>query len=46
MLRLPPAQLRATFPVLRNPANRRRTVGLTPKQFRYNFANTMAEGRG
>jgi pimeloyl-ACP methyl ester carboxylesterase len=43
VLRLPPAQLRATFPVLRNPANRKRTVALSPKQFRYNFANTMAE---
>ena len=43
VLRLPPAQLRATFPVLRSPANRKRTVALTPKQFRYNFANTMVE---
>jgi non-heme chloroperoxidase len=31
VLRLPPAQLRATFPVLGNPANRNRTVELTPK---------------
>jgi hypothetical protein len=29
--------------VLRNPANRNRTVGLTPKQFRYNLTNTMAQ---
>jgi pimeloyl-ACP methyl ester carboxylesterase len=43
VLRLPPAQLRATFPVLSNPANRNRTVELTPKQFHYNFTNTMAE---
>jgi pimeloyl-ACP methyl ester carboxylesterase len=43
VLRLPPAQLRATFPVLRNPANRNRTVGLTPMQFHYNFTNTMAQ---
>jgi pimeloyl-ACP methyl ester carboxylesterase len=42
VLRLPPAQLRATFPVLANPANRNRTVGLTPKQFHFNFTNTMA----
>ena len=35
--------LRAIFPVLRNPANRNRTVELTPKQFHYVFANTMAE---
>lgn len=43
VLRLPPAQLRATFPVLGNPANRNRTVELTPKQFHYNFTNTMAQ---
>ena len=43
VLRLSPAQLRATFPVLRNPANRNRTVALTPKQFHYNFTNTMAQ---
>jgi pimeloyl-ACP methyl ester carboxylesterase len=43
VLRLPPAQLRATFPVLRSPANRKRTVGLTPKQFHFNFTNTMAQ---
>jgi alpha-beta hydrolase superfamily lysophospholipase len=41
VLRLPPAQLRSTFPVLSNPANRHRTVELTPKQFHYNFTNTM-----
>jgi alpha-beta hydrolase superfamily lysophospholipase len=33
VLRLPPAQLKAAFPVLGNPANRNRTVELTPKQF-------------
>ena len=43
VLRLPPAMLRATFPVLRSPANRNRTVALTPKQFHYNFTNTMAQ---
>jgi pimeloyl-ACP methyl ester carboxylesterase len=43
VLRLPPAQLRATLPVLANPANRNRTVELTPKQFHYNFTNTMAQ---
>jgi pimeloyl-ACP methyl ester carboxylesterase len=43
VLRLPPAELRSGFPVLRNPANRNRTVELTPKQFRYGFTNTMAE---
>jgi alpha-beta hydrolase superfamily lysophospholipase len=40
VLRLP-AQLRAAFPVLGNPANRSRTVELTPKQFHYAFTNTM-----
>jgi alpha-beta hydrolase superfamily lysophospholipase len=41
VLRLPPAQIRSTFPVLSNPANRHRTVELTPKQFHYNFTNTL-----
>ena len=43
VLRLPPAQLRSAFPVLGNPANRKRTVELTPKQFNYAFTNTMTE---
>jgi pimeloyl-ACP methyl ester carboxylesterase len=43
VLRLPPAQLRAAFPVLGNPANRKRTVELTRKQFHYAFTNTMSE---
>jgi alpha-beta hydrolase superfamily lysophospholipase len=43
VLRLPPAQLRAAFPVLSNPANRKRTVELTPKQFHYGFTNTMSD---
>src|SRR3954467_15781058 len=43
ILRLPPAQLKAAFPVLGNPANRNRTVELTPKQFHYGFTNTMAD---
>ena len=43
VLRLPPAQLRAAFPVLGNPLNRKRTVQLTPKQFHYAFTNTMSE---
>jgi pimeloyl-ACP methyl ester carboxylesterase len=43
VLRLPPAQLRAAFPVLGNPSNRKRTVELTPKQFRYAFTNTMSD---
>lgn len=41
VLRLPLAQLRASLPVLKNPANRNRTVELTPQQFHYAFTNTM-----
>lgn len=40
---LPFSQLKATFPVLSNPANRHRTVSLTAKQFRYGFGNTVSE---
>jgi alpha-beta hydrolase superfamily lysophospholipase len=43
VLRLPPAQIRTTFAVLGNPANRKRTVELTPEQFHYAFTNTMGE---
>jgi pimeloyl-ACP methyl ester carboxylesterase len=43
LLRLPPAQVRAVFPVLGNPANKNKTVELTPKQFHYNFTNTMSD---
>src|ERR687894_487416 len=41
VLRLPPALLRTVFPALRNPANRKKTVPLTAKQFRFRFTNTM-----
>src|SRR3954463_14546342 len=41
VLRLPPALLRSVFPGLRNPANRKRTIPLTPKQFHFSFTNTM-----
>jgi pimeloyl-ACP methyl ester carboxylesterase len=40
---LPLSQIKATFPVLRNPANRHKAVGLTPEQWRYAFANKMTE---
>jgi pimeloyl-ACP methyl ester carboxylesterase len=43
VLRLPIAQLRSAFPALKNPANRKRTVELTPQQFHYAFTNTMSE---
>lgn len=39
--RLPVSTLRATFPVLRSPANRHRAVPLNRDQFHYAFANTM-----
>ncbi|GAA0242636.1 alpha/beta hydrolase [Cryptosporangium japonicum] len=38
---LPLAQLRSSFPVLRNPANRNRVVSLSAAQFRYGFGNTL-----
>lgn len=41
---LPPAQLRAGFPVLGNPANRGRAVSLTAAQFRYGFGNALEQG--
>jgi len=43
VLRLPPAELRVAFPVLGNPANRKRTVELTPEQFHFAFTNTMMD---
>jgi pimeloyl-ACP methyl ester carboxylesterase len=41
--RVPLSQVRASFPVLKNPANRHRAVGLTPEQWHYTFANTFSE---
>jgi pimeloyl-ACP methyl ester carboxylesterase len=38
---VPFSQVRATFPILRNPANRHRAVGFTLPQWRYAFANTF-----
>jgi len=43
VLRVPPSTVRSNWPVLRNPANRRRAVSLTPKQFRYAFTNALGE---
>jgi pimeloyl-ACP methyl ester carboxylesterase len=40
---VPVSQIRATFPVLRNPANRHRAVGFTPEQFHYAFTNTLSK---
>jgi pimeloyl-ACP methyl ester carboxylesterase len=39
---LPASRIRATFPVLENPANRDRAVGFTPKQFHHAFTNTLS----
>lgn len=43
VLALPPAQLKAAFPVLGNPRNRKRTVKLTFEQFHWGFANALDE---
>ena len=40
---VPLSQLKATFPVLKNPANRHKAVSLTPEQWRYAFTNTFTE---
>jgi pimeloyl-ACP methyl ester carboxylesterase len=39
----PLSQLKSTFPVLKNPANRHKAVGLTYEQWRYVFTNTFDE---
>jgi pimeloyl-ACP methyl ester carboxylesterase len=41
--KLPFAQLKSGFPVLKNPANVHRAVMLTPDEFHYAFTNTMGE---
>jgi non-heme chloroperoxidase len=43
VLPLPISALKASMPVLQNPANRKRAVALTYEQFRYAFANAVAE---
>jgi pimeloyl-ACP methyl ester carboxylesterase len=43
VLPLPISALRSATPVLSNPANRHRAVPLTYDQFRYAFANAVAE---
>ncbi|HEX5801269.1 MAG TPA: alpha/beta fold hydrolase [Gaiellaceae bacterium] len=40
---LPLSQLKSTFPVFKNPANRHRAVGLTLEQWHYAFTNTFSE---
>jgi pimeloyl-ACP methyl ester carboxylesterase len=39
----PLSQLKASFPVLKNPANRHKAVGLTYEEWRYVFTNTFDE---
>src|SRR5262249_35571499 len=41
VLRLPPAQGRTVWSTLRNPANRKRTVPLSPKQFHWAVTNAL-----
>ena len=41
--RIPLSQVRASFPVLKNPANRHRAVGLTFEQWHYTFTNGFPE---
>jgi pimeloyl-ACP methyl ester carboxylesterase len=41
--RIPLSQIRATFPVLKNPANRHRAVGFTHDQWHYAFTNGFSE---
>ncbi|MFI6317637.1 alpha/beta hydrolase [Nonomuraea sp. NPDC050556] len=40
---IPLSQLKATFPVLKNPANRHKAVGLDFEHWRYAFTNTFPE---
>ncbi|WP_328436697.1 alpha/beta hydrolase [Streptomyces sp. NBC_00457] len=43
VLPLPLSALRATFPVFKNPANKRRSVSLSAEQFRFAFGNAISE---
>jgi pimeloyl-ACP methyl ester carboxylesterase len=42
---VPLTQVKASFPVLKNPANRHKAVGLTFEQWQYAFTNTFSEER-
>src|SRR4051794_27944263 len=42
---VPLSQVRSTFPVLKNPANRNRAVGFTFEQWHYAFTNTFTPER-
>jgi pimeloyl-ACP methyl ester carboxylesterase len=41
--RIPLSQIKASFPVLKNPANRHKAVGFTFEQWQYAFTNTFSE---
>jgi pimeloyl-ACP methyl ester carboxylesterase len=43
ILQLPFSQLRAGFPVLKDPSNVHKAVALTAEQFHYAFTNTLSE---
>ncbi|MER7766736.1 alpha/beta hydrolase [Kitasatospora sp. NPDC096140] len=40
---LPFSEIKATFPVLKNPANKSRAVPITEKEFHYAFTNNLTE---
>ena len=40
---IPLSEIKSSYPVLKNPANRHRAVGLTPEQWYDIFANTFSE---
>ncbi len=40
---VPLSQIKSTFPVLKNPANRHKAVGFTFEQWQYAFTNTFSE---
>jgi pimeloyl-ACP methyl ester carboxylesterase len=40
---VPLSQIKASFPVLKNPANRHKAVGLTLEQWKYTFTNTFPD---
>jgi pimeloyl-ACP methyl ester carboxylesterase len=42
---IPLSQIRSTFPVLKNPANRHRAVGFTHEQWQYAFTNGFSDER-
>ena len=39
----PLSQIKSTFPVLKNPANRHKAIGLSEDEWRYAFTNTFTE---